>query len=304
MLDKQLISQEDEIDLGAIFKVIWRYRVIVLSATILFVLLCMIYLFFIAKPKYEISAVFQNGYYDGKISIRDIYSVVNELKVKWIENLKYTKDLDFKIESIKVIERENNGNFRVNLFALSNEIGIEKINEIFNDLQKKDKEILDDYINNIKEKLNLQQIQKLSLNTRKINLENDIKHLKDTASVLDGQIVSMRKKIQTNTDFSLQMQFLRNLDLKNSITKELDFLSKDLHDVLQDIYKIQNEEINLKSKLFTMNIQTTKLLSNIVVYDKPTKPNKALILTLSCFIGFFVSIFCVLVWDFIKKYKK
>lgn len=303
-MDKQIISQDDEIDLGAIFKVIWRYKIIVLSTTILFMLLCVIYLFFITKPKYEVSAVFQNGYYDGKISIRDIYSVVNELKVKWIENLKYAKDLDFEVKSIKVIEQGNNDNFRVNLFALSNEIGIEKINEIFHNLQKADKEILDDYINDIEKKINLQQTQKLALNTRKINLENDIKHLKYTADILDKQIVSMRKKMQTNADLSLQMQFSRNLDLKNAITKELDLLSKDLYDALSNIYNMQNEEINLKSKLSAMNMQTTKILSNIVVYDKPAKPKKALILALSCFVGFFVSIFCVLVWDLIKKYKK
>ncbi|WP_367173578.1 GNVR domain-containing protein [uncultured Campylobacter sp.] len=55
------------------------------------------------------------------------------------------------------------------------------------------------------------------------------------------------------------------------------------------------------SKIEPENIQKIYILSNIVTYENPVKPKKALILLISCFVGFLLSIFGVLIWDVAKN---
>lgn len=67
---------------------------------------------------------------------------------------------------------------------------------------------------------------------------------------------------------------------------------------IKNVIKPNNFEA---SKIEPENIQKTYILSNIVTYENPVKPKKALILLISCFVGLFVSLFGVLVLDAVKN---
>lgn len=299
MNKEENLIKDDEIDLVELFKTIWGYKAIIFLVTFLFTVLGAIYVFVIATPKYEVSATFENGYYKTSISdkapINDKSSIINTLNVKWIDELKNQSNLDFKFNSIKDIENSNN--FRMVILANSNEIGVSKVNEVLNFLEINDQKNIDNYVKNIKKQIEILKNQNLNLESNKNNFEMQINSLKQTIKEFDRQLNSLSKR----DDLSSQTQFNKLIDLKNISNLEISAIEKNIIGLNYSYFKNQSDILELEKKIEPENIQKTHILSNIVTYEEPVKPKKALILLISCFIGLFVSIFGVLVWDAVKN---
>ena len=299
MNKEEILIKDDEIDLVELFKTLWGYKIIIFLVTFLFVVLGAIYAFVIATPKYEISATFENGYYKTSISnktpINDKSSIINTLNVKWIDELKNRSDLDFKFNSIKDIENSNN--FRIVILANSNETGVSKMNEVLNFLEINDQKNIDNYVNNIKKQIEILKNQNLNLESNKNNFEIRIDDLKQIVKKFDDQLNSLSKR----DDLSSQTQFNKLIDLKNISNLEISAIEKNIVGLNYSYFKNQSDILELEKKIEPGNIQKTHILSNIVTYEEPVKLKKALILLISCFVGFFVSIFGVLVWDVVKN---
>lgn len=301
MNKEENLIKDDEIDLVELFKTLWGYKIIIFLVSFLFVVLGAIYAFVIATPKYEVSATFENGYYKTSISnktpINDKSSMINTLNVKFIDELKNRSDLDFKFNSIKDIEKSNN--FKIVILANSNEIGTSRMNEVLNFLEKNDQKNIDNYVKNIKQQIEILKNQNLNLESNKNNFEIRINNLKQTIKEFDNQLNSLSKK----DDLSSQTQFNKLIDLKNISNLEISAIEKNIMDLDSDYFQNKSYILELEKKIEPGNIQKTHILSNIVTYEEPVKPKKALILLISCFVGLFVSIFGVLIWDSVKNRK-
>ncbi|MCZ6159832.1 Wzz/FepE/Etk N-terminal domain-containing protein [Campylobacter ureolyticus] len=301
MNKEEILIKDDEIDLVELFKTLWGYKIIIFLVTFLFMVLGAIYAFIIATPKYEISATFENGYYKTSISdkapINDKSSIINTLSVKFIDELKNRSDLDFKFNSIKDIEKSNN--FRIVILANSNEIGISKMNEVLSFLEINDQKSIDNYVNNIEKQIEILKNQNLNLESNKNNFEIRIDGLKQIVKKFDDQLNSLSKK----DDLSSQAHFNKTIDLKNASNLEISTIEKNIMELDSNYFKNQSDILELEKKIEPESIQKTHILSNIVTYEEPVKPKKALILLISCFVGFFVSIFGVLILDAVKIQK-
>ncbi|EPH08872.1 hypothetical protein HMPREF9309_01065 [Campylobacter ureolyticus ACS-301-V-Sch3b] len=299
MNKEEILIKDDEIDLLELFKTLWGYKIIIFLVTFLFVVLGAIYAFVIATPKYEISATFENGYYKTSISnktpINDKSSIINTLNVKFIDELKNRSDLDFKFNSIKDIEKSNN--FRIVILANSNKIGTSKMNEVLNFLEINDQKNIDNYVNNIKKQIEILKNQNLNLESNKNNFEIRINSLKQTIKEFDNQLNSLSKK----DDLNSQTHFNKTIDLKNASNLEISAIEKNIMELDSNYFKNQSDILELEKKIEPESIQKAHILSNIVTYENPVKPKKALILLISCFVGLFVSIFGVLVWNAVKN---
>ena len=223
--------------------------------------------------------------------------MINTLNVKFIDELKNRSDLDFKFNSIKDIEKSNN--FKIVILANSNEIGTSKINEALSFLEINDQKNIDNYVKNIKQQIEILKNQNLNLESNKNNFEIRINNLKQTIKEFDNQLNSLSKK----DDLSSQTQFNKLIDLKNISNLEISAIEKNIMDLDSDYFQNKSYILELEKKIEPGNIQKTHILSNIVTYEEPVKPKKALILLISCFVGLFVSIFGVLIWDSVKNRK-
>lgn len=301
MNKEEILIKDDEIDLVELFKTLWGYKIIIFLVTFLFMVLGAIYALIIATPKYEISATFENGYYKTSISdkapINDKSSIINTLSIKFIDELKNRSDLDFKFNSIKDIEKSNN--FKIVILANSNEIGISKMNEVLSFLEINDQKSIDNYVKNIKQQIEILKNQNLNLESNKKNFEIRIDDLKQIVKKLDNQLDNLSRK----DDLSSQIQFNKTIDLKNASNLEISAIEKNIMDLDSDYFQNKSDILGLEKKIESENIQKTHILSNIVTYENPVKPKKALILLISCFVGFFVSIFGVLILDAVKIQK-
>ncbi|MCZ6103542.1 Wzz/FepE/Etk N-terminal domain-containing protein [Campylobacter ureolyticus] len=301
MNKEEILIKDDEIDLVELFKTLWGYKIIIFLVTFLFMVLGAIYAFIIATPKYEISATFENGYYKTSISdktpINDKSSIINTLNVKFIDELKNQSNLDFKFDSIKDIEKSNN--FKIVILANNNEIGISKMNEVLSFLEINDQKSIDNYVKNIKQQIEILKNQNLNLESNKKNFEIRIDDLKQIVKKLDNQLDNLSRK----DDLSSQIQFNKTIDLKNASNLEISAIEKNIMDLDSDYFQNKSDILGLEKKIESENIQKTHILSNIVTYENPVKPKKALILLISCFVGFFVSIFGVLILDAVKIQK-
>ena len=299
MNKEEILIKDEEIDLVELFKTLWGYKIVIFLVTFLFIVLGAIYAFIIATPKYEISAVFENGYYktsiNDKAPINDKISIINTLNTKWIDQLKNISNLDFEFTSIKDIEKSNN--FKIVILANNNEIGTSKMNEVLKSLEINDQKNIDNYVKNIEKQIEILKNQNSNLESNKNNFEIQINSLRQTIKEFDNQLNSLSKK----DDLSSQTQFNKLIDLKNISNLEISAIEKNIIGLNSSYFKNQSDILELEKKIEPESIQKTYILSNIITYEKPVKPKKALILLISCFVGLLLSVVSVLIWDIVKN---
>lgn len=307
--NKEIYVQDDEIDLIELFKTVWGYRIYIVVITAIFGFLGFLYAFVIATPKYEVSAIFENGYYRNlpisgeKIPLYDVTSRIESLNVKWIKSLEGVPNLDFKFKKIELLKDDKN-RFFVQIFANDNDIGISKVKEILAELEEEDKKELEIYKQNIQNQIDSSLEKIKNLKEKGISLENSLKIAQEESKNAYEKAYSFNDKIANQSDTNLELALAGMLDLQNRIENKILSLN---NSIIENKTNIINEESalkNLEIKLLPNNYSVSRILSNIVTYDKATEPKKALILVISVFVGFFISMLGVLIYDVVKKHGK
>ncbi|VYS95633.1 hypothetical protein [Campylobacter ureolyticus] len=308
MNKEENLVKDDEIDLVELFKTLCGYKIIIFLVTFLFVALGAIYVFVIATPKYEISATFENGYYkdlpasNEKKSFADIISRIETLNVKWIKSLEKIPNMDFKFNKIELM-KDDKSRFNVSIFANNNEIGISKIKEILTNLKNEDEIDLKIYKKNIENKIN-DAIKTINiLKQKELSLQNSLKMADKESSDTLQKITEFNKKLSNQNNVNLEIALASLFDLRTRIENKRLSLTNSIAENKTNIVNLETSIENLRIKILPISYSETKILSSIVTYENPAKPKKALILLISCFVGFFVSIFGVLVWDAVKNKK-
>lgn len=307
--NKEAYVQDDEIDLIELFKTVLGYKIPIILMTVIFGILGFLYAFVLATPKYEVSATFENGYYktvengkEIKNPLNEITSVLEELKTKWIKNLEQTPNLEFKFKNIEMV-KETSDKFNVNLLSNSNDIGVTKINQILYDLQSEDEKVLNVYVNSINEKIDFNR-QNMDILSKKGNdLKYALNKTYEDSKNLDSQIEKLSNFVSNENNSSVELAISRLADLKNIVENKILNINSAIVSNQSNIVDLKKFEKELEMKIIPENIVRTNIISNIVTYENPVQPKKALILIISVFVGFFISVFGVLVFDIIK-YKK
>ncbi|MDY6120928.1 MAG: Wzz/FepE/Etk N-terminal domain-containing protein [Campylobacter sputorum] len=293
------ITDGDEIDLVELFKTLWGYKFIILGVTLLFGILGFLYAFVLATPKYQVSAIFENGYI--KTSINDKTSIINGLKFQYIDKLKDKSGLDFSFDKIEDIKNSNN--FKIDILANSNEIGISKMKEVLENLQKNEQKFLDNYIEKTKKKIELNDEKLSILNARKVSIEENINSIKSAIANFDNQIFDLSKNNNSNIDINSKFEFSRLIEVKNSINQELSILNKNLTELTAEIFNTQSMQIELKNQILPANMHKTSFIGDILIYENPVKPKKVLICVIAIVVGSMVGVFAVLIKSVMRNYN-
>lgn len=142
------------------------------------------------------------------------------------------------------------------------------------------------------------------LKQKELSLQNSLKMIDKESSDTLQKIFEFNKKLSNQNNANLEIALASLLDLQTRIENKRLSLNNSIAENKTNIVNLEASIENLRIKILPTSYSETKILSNIVIYEKPAKSKKALILLISCFVGFFVSIFGVLVWNIARKYKK
>ncbi len=278
---------DDEIDLIELFKKIWAFKKTVALITACFTALGILYAL-IATPWYQATATFElGGYYSGdnKKYFNDKKILVEDIKIRYIDSLKYAKNMDFVVKKAEEI-KDNEKLFIVEVIGKSNKIATSIVNEILKYLQNIDKPFIDEYILDKKNALAGMDRQINNINNIQIqNLKNHINYVeKIQLPRLDEQI----KYMENNTIVGAKRE-LENLDKVTipTIKERIKLIQENLEQYKNNLksYKkndIKNNELRAVVALdehSMLNLiasnETTliELQKNLDVIEVSTKPN-------------------------------
>lgn len=335
MQEKEYIV-EDEIDLKELFKVLWNKRVFILIITAVITLLAIIYVN-IKTPIYEVKSVVRIGYIGGALVEN---SNVLEKKLRLIFNVdipqQITKD-EAIVSNIAAVKKVENF-LEIATLGYSNDQALAKNKEILDFLKNEYKYKIDEYILNTNLNIkNLEEQIKYIENVTKVEKEEQINFLnsielttienklnfnKEKLSQYQeniNQITKRRSSDNTqnmlsameilnyqNLILNLQNQIENlNKEKQNILNEKIPNLKRDLEfDIKNRIEKIK-DNISLEKLKLTNNIaKNSEVVGDFLVYGKPIKPKKLLIIVVAFVTGFILAIFTVFFMQFINNMRK
>lgn len=240
--------EDDEIDLIELFKKIWASRKIVALITGCFTAIGILYAL-IATPWYQATATFEPGGYlsgDNKKYFNDKKIFVEDIKIRYIDSLKYAKNMDFVVKKAEEI-KDNDKLFTIEVIGKSNEIATSIVNDILKDLQNMDKPFIDEYI--LDKKNAIAQIDRQISNMNNIQIQ-DLKNR-----------IDYMEKIQLPR-LDEQIKYMENNTIE-SAKREIEILDK-------ITIPRTNEQINLVKE----NLKQYK--DNLKIYEKNAIKNNEL----------------------------
>ena len=376
--------EDDEIDLIELFKKIWASRKTVALITGCFTAIGILYAL-IATPWYQATATFEPGGYlsgDNKKYFNNKKIFVEDIKIRYIDSLKYAKNMGFVVKKVEEI-KDNDKLFKIEVIGKSNEIATSIVNDILKDLQNMDKPFIDEYILDKKNAIaqidrqisNMNNIQIQDLKNRIDYMENNtiesakreieildkitiprtneqinlvkenLKQYKDNLKIYEKNaiknnelravvaldersilnlivnneknLIDLQKdlnliEISTRPNLNDKLDKLINIDLpalyaqKDEIlSHQLPLLKSELNDLQKNkISKLEDDKKVLELALKPYNYSPIKIVSNIITYENPVKPKKFLIVVISFFVGFMISIFGVLTVGALRENTK
>ena len=144
---------EDEIDLKALFTMLWSNKAMIAAITATTTILAAIYAFS-KTPIYEAKALVEIGNYQAhsssssssKITLDSANSLAKKLNVLFIDVFKDDKGREFKISSISAPKKANNF-IEIKAEAISNELAKRELLTVVNHIKTQHQKILDDVKN-------------------------------------------------------------------------------------------------------------------------------------------------------------
>ena len=240
--------EDDEIDLIELFKKIWASRKTVALITGCFTTIGILYAL-IATPWYQATATFEPGGYlsgDNKKYFNDKKIFVEDIKIRYIDSLKYAKTMGFVVKKVEEI-KDNDKLFKIEVIGKSNEIATSIVNDILKDLQNMDKPFIDEYI--LDKKNAIAQIDRQISNMNNIQIQ-DLKNR-----------IDYMEKIQLPR-LDEQIKYMENNTIE-SAKREIEILDK-------ITIPRTNEQINLVKE----NLKQYK--DNLKIYEKNAIKNNEL----------------------------
>lgn len=325
MLDKQVISQEDEIDLGAIFATLFKYKFHIITVTLMFLFIGMLYAFISTKwlkttAIVEVAHHFANNkeqYIADFSKFRnDVLAYGNSIldqNESEFKNIYVDNNLTDKSDK-KIDKTLGYGFYAINIVSKNKDKSLDKISEILKSISLKyENELV--YIITQKS-VDLQILNKNIQDTRDIILADanyQIQTLKNEAPKIAEKIEQITKVlIDKNNKDEMHATYTTQIGgsdyglssliqyRNNMITNSMSAANAKLFEIQTTLEKLVKQK-NILEKDIKDGYENTKIVS---VATTPEKNKNLLIIAIMTFIGFFVSIFGVLVWDVIRKYRE
>jgi len=220
-----------------------------------------------------------------------------ENKKNWIENISIPKG------SQDFLEITSEG--------FSNQLAIQKFNDILSFIQKKHQEIIYDIKDRnlkqieflIKTEKSLKEID-LDLNRKNfIKAKQDLEFYKKNLKQLSKEFNEVKNKNSTFALLILTQQ--KNIqDIISNLENRIDSLIKEKNDIYLKIDTIKQQIQNIKDSIKPYNLKNTQIVGKILTNKSPAKPKKKLIIIVAFITSFILSIFLVFFIEFIKSFKE
>lgn len=303
--------QEDEIDLGELFKIIWDKKIFIILFTIVVTVLAGIYAYS-KTPIYEAKALIEIGEYKinntSKNFVDDSSNLEKKLSTLFVDMEKNLKDKTSQISNISIVKGLKNF-LEIKSEATSNEDAKNEIIKVLNFVQNEHEKILDDVkkqkemeLRNIDLQISDIKLKSVALIDKKI--ENNIKNLKNLEEQLK-LVDENLKKIDSLNPSLATLKLMEKRDIANDIRNinEQNFeLENQMDELLTtSLYKLEESKQIAESLLLPHNYKNTQIVGEIITNDFPTKPKKSLIIAVALVTGFIISIFLVFLFNFIKQ---
>lgn len=329
-------NADNEIELIDYITLMWRWRRAILTGTLACILVAFVISYLMPKI-YRITMTVRPGIigYDNIGKRMNVESADN-LSMRINENF-YLEDLMLFIEKENIEEIPGGLIFETKSLSSSNftEVAYETPNvpqgmKMINQLKKM---ILEDdkkEINHFHQKYDLDlQNRKNEFKNKQLQIKTCEDNIKMIMERIDGlnessetisqklsdlqndKVEKIQQKKNENTPLAVEL-YDNTISLKlgiiNNYKTDIRILmnnkeqeQRKLFDLKNDVVKITEsiDDINFQKK----NIQYMKVISEPKTGNKPVKPNMKLNLILAGFIGFFVSVFFVIILESHRKYK-
>jgi len=308
--------QEDEIDLRELFKILWNKRFFIISFTAV-ITICSIVYALLKTPIYEAKVLFEIGEYkldnstsNSKVLLDNASQLTKRLEVLYIDMVKNLENQGAVITSVSVPKGLTNF-IEVKVEGISNELLLQKMDEIKNYIQQEHQNTLNDVkqrreveIQNIDTRISNIKNKEVVLIDRKIELQK--KNLEDYSVTLEAIDKSL-KNIQNINPSLAALQLMQKRDLSNFIlTLNMQiFEMENKKDELETtvINKLIEDKNLLQSMLLPHNYRNTQIVGDVAINNNPIKPKKSLTVIVACITGFIVSIFLVFIMQFIQNFR-
>jgi len=257
-------TTEDEIDLKELIKTILNYKKFIFLFVIFFTLLALIYVFFIAKPVYEIKAYIEPGYINNYLKKNYIISL-NVLKIEIENNFDNSKNrIGFPVVKTKKIKDTNI--IELQIQDRSNESAKKNLDKIFKYIIDKENSLISLYINNIQQQIGI---------------------LNNSKDYYKKEIMSYKNRLVKISNPQIYQAMLNTISEYNKILTNIDS-------------KLER----LKNSISPINIKNAHFAGKIIIKDTPIKPKKRLIVIVTFITSLILAIFLVFFIEFIKELKK
>lgn len=313
---------EDEIDLKALFTMLWSKKAMIAAITATTTILAAIYAFS-KTPIYEAKALVEIGNYQAhsssssssssssKIALDSANSLAKKLNVLFIDVFKDDKDREFKISSISVPKKANNF-IEIKAEALSNEIAKRELLGVVNHIKTQHQKILDDVknqheleISHLNNKIATVKNKEVQLLSEKITIQTQ--NLQDYQVQLKQIEQNVRAIEKTNPTLAA-LKLMEKRDLSAFIV-ELNLQLIDMKSKKDELETtVTNQLVEQKQRVESMllphNYKNSAIVGQVITSEYPIKPKKRLIVAIALIAGFILSIFWVLLSNAFRTEEK
>jgi LPS O-antigen subunit length determinant protein (WzzB/FepE family) len=156
---EEKVYDEKEIDLIALFRILWNEKIFIIVFTLFFVFLASIYVS-LKTPVYEVKMIIEIGSYNnGKNYIENPQNLIKKLQVIYIDNMKNKIENKIKLRNVSLVKGTDNI-IELIVTGVSNEEAIKFLNKIMESLKNEHNIIINRYKSLINTNVQNLQFQK------------------------------------------------------------------------------------------------------------------------------------------------
>ena len=271
--------QEETIDSRALFLVLKQRKKLISLMTVLFTLLALVYVF-ISKPVYEVKAVIELAQINKK-SVHPTETLKQKIDTIFEVAVKGKKIVFPVISSVKIPKKIKNI-LILQAQGYDNDSAKEKLKEVISYLTKIQAKELDNYTK--------EQKQRLSL------VESDITQNEKFIEKMQNDIGQYEQKLLNISKQDAALAGIYAIELGKKQTE--------LNNILSMITYLKNKKSDIQFTLSPQKLQSTTIIGNVDVREKPIKPKKILILVVAFITGLLLSIFLAFFLEFLEGFKE
>ena len=272
------------IDLRELFKTLQKRKKFIYIFTALVTVFAIIYAYILAKPVYEVRAMIQIGkIYAGtkdETPLDNLEDIKQKLQYLYGVNGKKGRNYP-RVKSI-IIPKNSKSIFAIVVEGRDNESATSRITKVTQALENNYAQKIKTYMDTQKELIALTQHDI-------IQSQKNLDDIQDTLKDYNKKILNITKK---------------DAALAGLYTIQISQNQSRLSEIQSRISMLKTRYFDLKLSIAPLRITRTHIIGSVEVLNKPIKPKKALIVTVSFITSLMLSLFLAFFLEFISGLKK